>query len=425
MGTHYRPCADRNPQAAEKQPMELKTAHVVQGVFLRPRDTGKLIDSKWTNQIRLGQPSRFGPWFNLDGKADAETGSDYGGFRLEQKVRYSPDSTAALWHPLIKSAYRPARYGPKHPRTGNQTATNRQLPSRLTRRRVGSSFLTDAIAPRRLRRQVLDRDAFERAARSLAIERDLLFLGRGLPHLDRHVASRTGAEEPQLHGGTRRKHADLEAQLIGVVNRLPVHRKDNVALFQIAVGGPAVSRDVTGGNQEIGFAVPVKLAHQVADQILKNGKVERAYRGVVPQDVTPAMAKAFGAKEAKGALVGDGPAVRNPRGNPRRCVVGATQLDAYWKHDNSRFFRLSRCCTGDTPRLTTAIGVISQGGVTLDHRLAVIVADLLESATIALQRGLFGGVAGDSETRSSATVTPHEYVDDTVTILAAAPSSCF
>jgi hypothetical protein len=121
MGTHYCPCADRNPQAAEKQPTELKTAHVVQGVFLRPRDTGKLIDSKWTNQIRLGQPSRFGPWFNLDGKADAETGSDYGGFRLEQKVRYSPDSTAALWHPLIKSTYRPARYGRKHPRTGNQT----------------------------------------------------------------------------------------------------------------------------------------------------------------------------------------------------------------------------------------------------------------------------------------------------------------
>jgi hypothetical protein len=31
MGTDYRPCADRNPQAAEKQPTELKAAHVVQG----------------------------------------------------------------------------------------------------------------------------------------------------------------------------------------------------------------------------------------------------------------------------------------------------------------------------------------------------------------------------------------------------------
>ena len=61
----------------------------------------------------------------------------------------------------------------------------------------------------------------------------------------------------------------------------------------------------SGGNQGIGFAVPVNLAHHVMNQILKNGKVERAYLGILPQDVTPAMAKAFGAKEAKGAVVGD------------------------------------------------------------------------------------------------------------------------
>ena len=61
----------------------------------------------------------------------------------------------------------------------------------------------------------------------------------------------------------------------------------------------------SGGNQGIGFAVPVNLARHVMDQILKNGKVERAYLGILPQDVTPAMAKAFGAKEAKGAVVSD------------------------------------------------------------------------------------------------------------------------
>ena len=61
----------------------------------------------------------------------------------------------------------------------------------------------------------------------------------------------------------------------------------------------------SGGNQGIGFAVPVNLAHHVMDQILKNGKVERAYLGILPQDVTPAMARAFGAKEAKGAVVGE------------------------------------------------------------------------------------------------------------------------
>lgn len=61
----------------------------------------------------------------------------------------------------------------------------------------------------------------------------------------------------------------------------------------------------SGGNQGIGFAVPVNLARHVMAEIMKNGKVIRAYLGIVPQDVTPAMAKAFGVKEHNGALVGD------------------------------------------------------------------------------------------------------------------------
>jgi serine protease Do len=61
----------------------------------------------------------------------------------------------------------------------------------------------------------------------------------------------------------------------------------------------------SGGSQGIGFAVPVNLARNVMNQILKNGKVTRAYMGILPQDVTPAMAKAFSEKEAKGVVVGD------------------------------------------------------------------------------------------------------------------------
>jgi serine protease Do len=59
------------------------------------------------------------------------------------------------------------------------------------------------------------------------------------------------------------------------------------------------------GNQGIGFAVPVNLVHTVMDQLLKTGKVTRAYLGIVPQDMTPAMARAFGNKDLSGALVGD------------------------------------------------------------------------------------------------------------------------
>jgi serine protease Do len=61
----------------------------------------------------------------------------------------------------------------------------------------------------------------------------------------------------------------------------------------------------SGGSQGIGFAVPANLARNVMDQILKNGKVTRAYLGILPQDVTPTMAKALGEKEARGVIVGD------------------------------------------------------------------------------------------------------------------------
>jgi serine protease Do len=61
----------------------------------------------------------------------------------------------------------------------------------------------------------------------------------------------------------------------------------------------------SGGNEGIGFAIPVNLAKQVMNQILDHGKVTRGYLGVVVQPISPAMAKALGQGEPKGALVGD------------------------------------------------------------------------------------------------------------------------
>jgi len=61
-----------------------------------------------------------------------------------------------------------------------------------------------------------------------------------------------------------------------------------------------------GGNQGVGFAVPINMARYVMDQILKNGKVIRGWLGVTVQPVTPAMAKALGQPGvAAGALVSD------------------------------------------------------------------------------------------------------------------------
>jgi serine protease Do len=61
----------------------------------------------------------------------------------------------------------------------------------------------------------------------------------------------------------------------------------------------------SGGNQGVGFAIPINLARNVMDQIRTHGKVVRGYMGVYIQDVTPEIAKQFHLNETRGALIGD------------------------------------------------------------------------------------------------------------------------
>ena len=61
----------------------------------------------------------------------------------------------------------------------------------------------------------------------------------------------------------------------------------------------------SGGNQGIGFAIPINMARHDMDEILAHGKVEHGYLGILPQDVTPALAKSFHASDTNGALVGE------------------------------------------------------------------------------------------------------------------------
>ncbi len=60
-----------------------------------------------------------------------------------------------------------------------------------------------------------------------------------------------------------------------------------------------------GGNEGIGFAIPVNMARDVMNQIVERGKVIRGYLGVSIQRVDPDMAKAFGLSQGGGALISD------------------------------------------------------------------------------------------------------------------------
>ena len=61
----------------------------------------------------------------------------------------------------------------------------------------------------------------------------------------------------------------------------------------------------TGLYMGIGFAVPSNMARSVMDSLVRTGKVVRGWLGISIQDVNGELAKQFGLKEAKGALVGE------------------------------------------------------------------------------------------------------------------------
>jgi Do/DeqQ family serine protease len=50
----------------------------------------------------------------------------------------------------------------------------------------------------------------------------------------------------------------------------------------------------SGANAGVGFAIPINMARNVMDQLMKSGKVVRGYLGAMLQNVDPNVAKAFG-----------------------------------------------------------------------------------------------------------------------------------
>jgi len=72
--------------------------------------------------------------------------------------------------------------------------------------------------------------------------------------------------------------------------------KGEVIGINSAILNPAIAMNV-------GFAIPINLARQIADQIQRTGSVARGYLGVGAEDLTPAKARALGIPFEPGALV--------------------------------------------------------------------------------------------------------------------------
>ena len=57
------------------------------------------------------------------------------------------------------------------------------------------------------------------------------------------------------------------------------------------------------GSAGVGFAIPVSTLQQVAQELIKTGKVSRGYIGASSQNITPQMARAFNLPNASGVII--------------------------------------------------------------------------------------------------------------------------
>jgi serine protease Do len=71
------------------------------------------------------------------------------------------------------------------------------------------------------------------------------------------------------------------------------------------IGINAIIYSRSGANEGIGFAIPSNLVNKVYAQLLKSGKVTRAYLGLYPAEVTPSIARNARFNGQGGALVDD------------------------------------------------------------------------------------------------------------------------
>lgn len=125
----------------------------------------------------------------------------------------------------------------------------------------------------------------------------------------------------------------------------------------------------SGGNEGIGFAVPINLAQWVGQQLAATGNVQRAFLGVGIQQVTSDLSKQFGLSAVTGAVVTD------VRAGAAAEAAGVEPGDVIVEFDGR---------TIDSPR--DLQNVIERATLNEPHKLVVIRDGKRVQLTVTLQR---------------------------------------
>jgi S1-C subfamily serine protease len=96
------------------------------------------------------------------------------------------------------------------------------------------------------------------------------------------VADAIQTDAPINHGNSGGPLLDAEGRVIGINAQI---------------------RSDSGTAEGVGFAIPINSARRSMEQLVATGRVAYAYVGVTTRDVTPSLARRFGFKAERGALI--------------------------------------------------------------------------------------------------------------------------
>lgn len=158
-----------------------------------------------------------------------------------------------------------------------------------------------------------------------------------------------------------------------------------------------INTAINAQGQGIGFAIPINLVRHVAEQLVANGKVVRGFLGVVPTELTPALAETYGVKSDAGVVVSevsdDSPA--------SRAGIKAGDIIASFDETRVRDVTMFRLKVADTPVDKRVNVALLRDGRPLTVAVTLANREVMLAQATGRPRG-GGGAQGDApETEST------------------------
>src|ERR1700730_8022737 len=172
----------------------------------------------------------------------------------------------------------------------------------------------------------------------------------------------------------------------------------NMAGEVIGINSQIFSRP--GGFMGVSFAIPIDVARNVGEQLIKTGRVVRGRIGVTIQDVNAQLAESFGLERPRGALVSsvekDGPAAH-------AGVVAGDVILGVGGHPIERYGELSGAIAAMRPGADAGLQVWRNGK---EQNINVRVAELKEQPQLSARQGKPAGHGADQASALGLTVRP-------------------